>query len=104
MRDRSQNRVVALAAAALLSCASWAFASPQAQGMTPKALAASWDAEHVSSPFPQLVVHEDVVRRLAEARKAAPDLFSMEEIGKSVEGRSINHLWFGRGKFQVLMW
>ncbi|RPJ77951.1 MAG: peptidase M14 [Acidobacteria bacterium] len=72
--------------------------------MTPKALAASWDAEHVSSPFPQLVVHEDVVRRLAEARKAAPDLFSMEEIGKSVEGRSINHLWFGRGKFQVFMW
>jgi len=28
----------------------------------------------------------------------------VEEIGKSVEGRSINHLWFGRGPYHVLLW
>ncbi|MFB3853028.1 MAG: M14 family zinc carboxypeptidase [Vicinamibacterales bacterium] len=103
MPDRS-NRSVAALAAALVSCASWAVASPQSPGMTPKALASVWDAEHISSPFPQLVIHEDVVQRLSEARRAAPDLFSLEEIGKSVEGRSINHIWFGHGKFRVLMW
>ena len=28
----------------------------------------------------------------------------MEQIGQSVEGRSINHVWFGDGPMHVLLW
>jgi len=69
-----------------------------------QALARLWDAEHVSTPFPALVRHADLEARLQAVRAAALDLFSMEEIGRSVEGRSLYHLWFGRGPFHVLLW
>lgn len=70
----------------------------------PEELARIWDAEHVSPPLPPLVTHAEVVDRLRRVRESAPDLFSLEEIGRSVEGRSINHLWFGRGEMRVLLW
>jgi len=53
---------------------------------------------------PSLVRHADVEARLKAVRSAATDLFQVEEIGRSVEGRSINHLWFGRGPLHVLLW
>jgi hypothetical protein len=34
----------------------------------------------------------------------SPDLFSLERLGASVEGRGIYHLWFGRGPMRVLLW
>ncbi len=68
------------------------------------ALAATWDAEHVSPPLPPLVRHADVVNRLERLHTRSPELFSLEEIGRSVEGRSLNHVWFGRGPFHVLLW
>jgi hypothetical protein len=71
---------------------------------TPQALASTWDAERVKLPPPPLLRHADVEARLKEVQRATPDLFSVEGIGKSVEGRSINHLWFGRGPFRVLLW
>jgi hypothetical protein len=70
----------------------------------PQELAAVWDAEHVQQPAPPLLRHADVERRLKDVQRAAPDAFSIEEIGQSFEGRSINHLWFGRGPFRVLLW
>ncbi len=70
----------------------------------PAVLAALWDAEHVSPPLPPLVRHADVLSWLADLRRTAPDLFAVEEIGRSVEGRSINHVTFGRGSFHVLLW
>ncbi len=69
-----------------------------------KQLADTWDRERVSWPVPPLIRHADVEARLREVQRAAPDLFELEEIGKSVEGRSINHLWFGRGPFHVMLW
>ena len=63
-----------------------------------------WDTEHVQQPAPPLLRHSDVEARLRSVQRATPDLFSIEEIGRSVEGRSINHLWFGRGPFHVLLW
>jgi len=72
--------------------------------VSPQALAAIWDAEHVSPPLAPLVRHADVEAWLGKVRAATPDLFSLEEIGRSVEGRSINHLWFGRGDVHVLLW
>jgi hypothetical protein len=70
----------------------------------PQELAALWDRERVSSPLPPLVDHREVVRRLSELRKQAPDLFSVQEVGTSVEGRSINLVTTGDGSFRVLLW
>ncbi|MBE3133537.1 MAG: peptidase M14 [Acidobacteria bacterium] len=71
---------------------------------TPEALARLWDAEHVSPPLPPLLRHAEIDTRLRALREQTPDLFSLEEIGRSVEGRSLNHLWFGSGPYQVLLW
>jgi hypothetical protein len=70
----------------------------------PDALAAVWDAERVQQPAPPLLRHADLERRLRAVRQGTPDLFSLEEVGRSVEGRSLNHLWFGTGPFHVLLW
>jgi murein tripeptide amidase MpaA len=72
--------------------------------MTPQALASVWDAEHVSPPLPPLVDHAEVTRRLADVGDSAPDLFRVEKIGESLEGRSINHVTAGTGPFGVLLW
>ncbi len=74
------------------------------QPMSAVGLAAVWDAERVSWPVPPLVRHADVEGRLRSVQQSAPDLFRLEEIGRSVEQRSINHLWFGRGATHVLLW
>ncbi len=80
-------------------------AAPSAPpGPAPADLARVWDAEHVSSPLSPLVDHAEVVRRLDEVRKAAPELVAVEAIGQSLEGRSINHVTLGRGTFPVLLW
>jgi len=70
----------------------------------PLELAALWDAEHVSPPLSPLLDHPEVVRRLSVLAADAPDLVSVEEIGQSIEGRSVNHVQIGRGPFVVLLW
>ncbi|MDQ3418589.1 MAG: hypothetical protein M3541_07360, partial [Acidobacteriota bacterium] len=78
-------------------------ASPAAQRreaitpLAPQELARTWDAEHVSPQAPPLMTHEDVVERLKAVVAATPDMFSMEQLGRSVEGRSIHHLRVGSG-------
>jgi hypothetical protein len=99
-------------AAFLITLVLTALATPtlNAQGrrhtgsITPQELARIWDLEHVSPPAPPLVTHDEVVRRLKAVVAAAPDLFSMEQIGQSVEGRSINHIRVGSGPTGVLLW
>jgi hypothetical protein len=70
----------------------------------PQQLARVWDGEHVSPPLPPLLDHADVVRRLEALTRESPDLFRMEGIGESVEGRSIHHVQAGTGAFRVLLW
>jgi hypothetical protein len=70
----------------------------------PQELAALWDREHVSPALPPLVDHRDVVRRLADLRKQAPDLYAVREVGQSVEGRSINLVTAGEGALRVMLW
>lgn len=72
--------------------------------ITPQELARIWDAERVSPPAPPLVTHEEVVERLKAVVAGAPDLFSMAQIGESIEGRSINHIRVGSGPMGVLLW
>jgi hypothetical protein len=97
--------VLGVVAAVLLTSAS-ASAGQRAgaAGITPQDLARIWDAEHVSPPVPPLVDHAEVVRRLDAFVSAAPDLFQLERIGESVEGRSIHHIRVGTGPSGVLLW
>jgi hypothetical protein len=71
---------------------------------TPVQLAVAWNNERVSWDLPPLIRHADVEARLNALRGSAPDLFQLEATGSSVEGRSISHLWFGRGPLHVLLW
>ena len=59
----------------------------QEASVAPPQLARAWDAEHVSPPLPPLMNHAEIVRRLTELTSAAPDLFAVEKIGESLEGR-----------------
>ena len=91
---------------AVAACAAGARAQapPAPAAPDPLALARLWDREHVDLPVAPLVTHREVEARLRAVRDATPDLFSLEEIGRSVEGRAIYHLAFGRGSFSVLLW
>jgi hypothetical protein len=71
---------------------------------SPIDLGRAWDAEHLPLPEPPLVRHADVIGALERLQQGAPDLIRMEPIGQSVEGRSINHVWLGRGSLKVLLW
>lgn len=72
--------------------------------VTPQELARIWDAERVSPPAPPLLTHEELVQRLKALVSASPELFSMAQIGESVEGRSINHVRAGTGRMGILLW
>ena len=72
--------------------------------VTPQELARIWDSEHVSPPLPPLIDHAEIAKRLAALRETSPALFEIEQIGESVEGRSINHVRTGTGPLRVLLW
>ena len=71
---------------------------------SPAELGRVWDRTRLPLPLPPLMRHPDVVAAIEAARMSAPDLFQSEVVGSSVEGRSINHVWFGRGPLHVLLW
>ena len=72
--------------------------------IAPQDLARIWDAEHVSPQVPPLLAHAEVVDRLKTVVAAAPEIFTMEQVGESVEGRAIHHVKFGVGPTPVLLW
>ncbi len=72
--------------------------------LSPQLLAQAWNAEHVSPQVPPLMTHDDVVTRLKAVASAPGGMFSIEQIGESIEGRSIHHLWTGSGPTHVLLW
>ena len=76
----------------------------KADGVAPQELARIWDAERVSSPLPPLLTHSEVTDRLKAVVAAAPEIFTMEQVGESVEGRAIHRVQFGVGATPVLLW
>jgi hypothetical protein len=106
--DRTAARTLRVALAALAAAAACSQAGAPIANRTPvlgaPELARAWDERHVSPALPPLLDHADLVRRLEAVRASAPELFSLERIGESVEGRSISHVSFGRGPFRVLLW
>lgn len=64
-----------------------------------------FEAVHLGHlPVPPLLRHADVTRELSRLQAAAPDLFQVEELGKSVEGRALHHVTLGTGSRHVLLW
>jgi Zinc carboxypeptidase len=93
-----------LAALLFLATAAVGAQPGREQAVAPLELAKIWDAERVSSPLPPLVDHAEVVKRLGALGSSAQKLFAVEQIGESVEGRSINHVQVGTGPLRVLLW
>lgn len=57
---------------------------------------------HEASIKNRFIKHSDVVQLIQKHINSG--LFSSEEIGRSIRGRSINHLTYGRGKIKILLW
>jgi hypothetical protein len=76
--------------------------------MTPNAL-----ATHLFSTYEQYRLfylrpancrHREIVAEMRDLVSRGNDLLSFGELGKSVEGRSIHQISFGRGEKKVLLW
>jgi hypothetical protein len=99
----SRNLLAGLLLVTGVSCAHFPPAATAA--LASEDLARVWDAEHVSSPISALVTHDDVVVRIQElASRDDEGLFRVREVGRSVEGRTISLVSFGRGPFVALLW
>jgi hypothetical protein len=71
---------------------------------SPEALWELWpSARFVTTPAPCLR-HEELVERIGELEARHPDRLSVEEVGRSVEGRPILLLRLGTGPRRVLLW
>jgi hypothetical protein len=81
-----------------------AAASPQDLQRDALAVARIWEAEHVDYGPPALLDHARLLVQLDAALKHGAGICKTEQIGQSVEGRSINHIWFGSGPMHVLLW
>lgn len=55
-------------------------------------------------PLPALVRHSFLELHLRRLPASAPGLFHVEEVGRSVEGRSLNLVRFGSGPRTLLLW
>ena len=66
-----------------------------------------WDIyeKHKVSPYNQaLLKHQEMIKTLEDIRRENPAVFKIEEVGKSVEGRSVNLVTFGSGPVKILLW
>ncbi len=60
-----------------------------------------WDKQHISKIAPSQVKHKDLLKYLENLKKKG---VPVEEVGKSVAGREIYQMEFGRGKLKIFMW
>ncbi len=94
-----------LTLAMLLASASFAAAPPPPAAPSAEEVNAWFEAVHLAQlPVPPLLRHADLTRELARLQAAAPELFTVEEIGASVEGRALRHVMIGKGSRHVLLW
>ncbi len=106
MSHRSPRRTSQAVALLILCAATLAAAPAAAQDPASDALALAriWEAEHGDYGPPALLNHARLLPLLQAAVNDAAGLYTMEEVGQSLEGRSINHVWFGSGQTHVLLW
>ena len=80
---------------------------PQAAAVSappPSTFSQAWEAEHRDYGPTPLLDHATLQPWLERTVKESGGTVTMEEIGRSLEGRSISHLTVGRGPFHVLLW
>lgn len=71
---------------------------------SPEGLWKAWPSvRFVTTPAPCLR-HAELVERLRELERRHPDRLSVEEVGRSVEGRPIHLLTLGTGPLRVFAW
>jgi len=89
-----KSRAAALAALVLTTCAT-SFAQ------SPRELFGEWGRQRVTNMDPALVRHADLGKYLSELRaRGVP----VTEVGRSLAGRGIYQMEFGRGPLKVFMW
>ena len=71
------------------------------RAQTPEELARDWKEQHITRIDPSQVRHSDLKKYLDELRVAG---VKMDEVGRSLAGREIYQLEFGRGPVKVFMW
>jgi hypothetical protein len=74
------------------------------QAPSPSSLSQAWDAERRDYGPTPLLDHAALQPWLDATVKQSGGSITIEEIGRSLEGRSIAHLTVGRGPFHVLLW
>jgi hypothetical protein len=67
-------------------------------------LAEVWATERVSPPDPYTLRHAELKRRLTDLATRHAGFFSLQEAGRSVEGREIFLASIGRGSEKILFW
>jgi hypothetical protein len=72
-----------------------------ARAQTPRELFDAWRRERVTTRDPALLRHADLQKHLAQLRAAG---VAVREVGRSVAGREIYQMEFGRGPLKVFMW
>src|SRR5215216_3298112 len=71
------------------------------QSPTPKALFDIWQQHHITSIDPSRVRHADLKNYLDRLRAEG---IAVIEVGRSVAGREIFQMEFGKGPLKVFMW
>ena len=64
----------------------------------------SYDSYKVKEITSRRMKHDDMMKAVGVLQTSMKDILSVEEIGKSSEGRSINLLTLGHGKKKIFMW
>jgi hypothetical protein len=95
----SHTRSFKVGAAALAALILFTSASSNAQ--TPRELFAEWKRQRVTTLDPALVKHADLKKYLSEIRAIG---VPVTEVGRSLAGREIYQMEFGRGPLKVFMW
>jgi hypothetical protein len=92
-RDQLLRACVALAIALASPC--------PARAQAPRELYSEWKAKRVTTLDPALVRHADLLKYLERVRALG---VPVAEVGRSLAGREIYQMEFGRGPLKVFMW
>jgi hypothetical protein len=77
------------------------FTSAQSVAQTPRELLGEWKRQRVTTLDPALVKHAELKKYLSELRSMG---VPVTEVGRSLAGREIFQLEFGRGPLKVFLW
>lgn len=77
------------------------FTSVSSVAQTPRELFAEWKRQRITSLDPALVKHAELKKYLSELRALG---VPVTEVGRSLAGREIFQMEFGRGPLKVFMW